>query len=116
MKARTHVVLSARRAHKLDRKPSWEDDKQEVFWKRQKHLVTKKEEFRSTENFRGKMKRVDFSKELEEEVISYFTIAPEPSLFYPLTEFIFGIRYITRLFWSSPIHYANHIFSSFSSA
>lgn len=78
--------------------------------------MAKNEEFRSIENFRGKIKSLDFSKELEEEVISYFAIAPEPSLFYPLTEFIFGIRYITRLFWSSPIHYANHIFSSFSSA
>lgn len=36
VKVRTHVFLSARRARKLDRKPSGEDDKQEVFWKSQK--------------------------------------------------------------------------------
>lgn len=45
--------------------------------------MMKNEEFRSTENFRGEIKSLDFSKELEEEVISYFTIAPEPSLVLP---------------------------------
>lgn len=44
--------------------------------------MTKNEEFRSTEKFKGKTRSLDFSKQLEEEVISYLTIVPEPNLFY----------------------------------
>lgn len=33
-------------------------------------LMTKDEEFRSTKNFKGKIKSLDFSMQLEEEVIS----------------------------------------------